>query len=307
MEVHNDSPIVDVGLLIADRLCVPLTPPLRLYSQGHSLSNDKRVKYYCLGDQSRLGVYGGLLGGSNENSNIIFEMENDLHSSFGTGVTQDIMDTHHEEDLNADQLLQLPVNCADNKKEMVAARKRQNSKARYEAMKMLPNARELMNASIEKKRNKRKANTIFDLDNDLSASICSDTITEVSAEPIKKIRKARQDLLSPEKKEQIKKIRKARQDALSLEKKDEINKKRMVRYYALSPAQKEQINKNRKARQDALSPETKAQINYNRKVRHDALSPTSTFFDLGDGNDARGAIDLVSEQWTQEMVDVGVG
>ena len=150
MEVHIDSPIVDVGLLIADRLCVPLTPPLRLYSQGNSLSNDKRVKYYCLGDQSRLGVYGELLGGSNENSKIIFEMENDLHSSFGTGVTQDLMDTHHEEDLNADQLLQLRVNCADNKKEMIAARKRQNSKARYEAMKMLPNARELMNASNEK-------------------------------------------------------------------------------------------------------------------------------------------------------------
>ena len=212
---------IDVGLLIADKLNVPLTPPLRLYSQGRPLSDYKRVRYYCLGDQSRLGIYGGLLGGSNEYGDINIELENKLYASIGSGtiieVTQDIVDIRkarqdarspetkeqistkrmirhyaysaaQKEQINRNREALYDAlspekkdqinNCADNKKEKTAARKRQNSKARYEAMKLLPNARELMNAANE--------NTNVEFENKISASFCSETITQVTQEHMDK-------------------------------------------------------------------------------------------------------------------------
>jgi hypothetical protein len=88
MEICQDMLISDVGLLISDRLRVPLDPPLRLHSQGRPLYDYNSVQFYCLGDQSMLGVYGGLLGGSNEyakfeseganSESILFESKNEI-------------------------------------------------------------------------------------------------------------------------------------------------------------------------------------------------------------------------------------
>lgn len=88
MEICQDMLISDVGLLISDRLRVPLDPPLRLHSQGRPLYDYNSVQFYCLGDQSMLGVYGGLLGGSKEyakfdieganSESILFESKNEI-------------------------------------------------------------------------------------------------------------------------------------------------------------------------------------------------------------------------------------